>query len=56
MAPDGLIEKVDLSTGRLTMVTSRLTDKGREAIQMLNGHRKASNYSMPGWLLQELSR
>lgn len=55
---DGMIEKVDLTAldSAISGTTSRLTDKGREAIQMLNGHRKVSNYSMPGWLLQELTR
>lgn len=51
----GMIEMVEFKDGALSGTTQRLTDKGIEAMQMLNGHRTVSNYSLPGWLLMAVT-
>lgn len=53
---DGLVEKVEIGTAALRGTTSRLTNKGWEAIRMLDGISNTSKYAMPDWVLQELTK
>jgi hypothetical protein len=53
---EGLTERVEFSGKSWSGTTSRLTDKGREAVAMLRRARDSSSFKMPDWLLAELTQ
>lgn len=50
---DGIAENFDVPHIKGAV---RLTEKGKEAVQLLRGEIQSSKYRMPDWLLVELAR